>query len=138
MVAPFGSHSADAFEERAAIVEANGIPRDRVEGFARLDTLPRPAEIALWRWRRIFDDAERFLDGWGRKAATHSFSLGRPDVNSCLMPEIHLGYVGSRTFGLQTEQIHTFLARNGGGELWVRNGYLRRLREFRWDPDTGD
>lgn len=54
---------ADAFEERAAIVEHDGgIPRTWVEGFARLDPDRPPADVPPHRWRRFIDDVGLFLD----------------------------------------------------------------------------
>ena len=59
----------DAFAERAAIIEANGVPRAWAEGFALLCTMPRPSAYAPERWQQIVDDGGKFLDRWGRQAA---------------------------------------------------------------------
>ncbi len=60
---------ADAFTERAAIIEANGIPRAWAEGFATLCAKPCPSSYAPQRWAQLMDDGGRFLDTWGRQAA---------------------------------------------------------------------
>jgi hypothetical protein len=68
--------SADAQEERAAIVEHDGgIPREWAEGFARLDPNRPPGDMPPRRWLRFIDDVGQFLDspfcavavapGWG-------------------------------------------------------------------------
>lgn len=73
---PAASCAADLaeFEERTAIIDASGIPREWAEGFAHMDTMARPPGIALWRWQQIVDDAGRFLDQWGREAAALGWS----------------------------------------------------------------
>jgi hypothetical protein len=63
------------FEERAALVEYGAdVPRDWAEGFARLVVAPPPAGFSPETWRAVVDDAARFLDDWGRKAATVGWS----------------------------------------------------------------
>jgi hypothetical protein len=63
------------YEERAALVEYGAdVPRDWAEGFARLVVAPPPAGLSLETWWAIVDDAARFLDDWGRKAATVGWS----------------------------------------------------------------
>jgi hypothetical protein len=63
------------FEERAALVEYGAdVPRDWAEGFARLVVAPPPAGFSPERWWAVVDDAARFLDDWGRKAATVGWS----------------------------------------------------------------
>ncbi|MGB9151824.1 MAG: hypothetical protein WCD70_01925 [Alphaproteobacteria bacterium] len=59
----------EAFDERAAIIEANGVSREWAEGYATLCTMPRPSVYSLGRWQQIIDDGGRFLDAWGREAA---------------------------------------------------------------------
>lgn len=59
----------DAFAERVAIIEANGVPREWAEGFATLCTMPCPPTMPPQRWQQIVDDGGRFLDRWGRQAA---------------------------------------------------------------------
>jgi hypothetical protein len=59
----------EAFDERAAIIEANGVPREWAEGMAALCTMPRPAAYAPERWQQLVDDGGLFLDRWGRQAA---------------------------------------------------------------------
>jgi len=59
----------DSFAERAAIIEANGIPRAWAEGFATLCTMPRPSAYIPTRWQQLVDDGGYFLDRWGRNAA---------------------------------------------------------------------
>jgi len=63
------------FEERAALVEYGAdVPRDWAEGFARLAVAPPPAGLSHETWWAIVDDAARFLDDWGRKAAAVGWS----------------------------------------------------------------
>ena len=52
------------FEERAAIIEADGVPRDWAEGFAQLCTMPRPSAYTQKRWEQILNDGGLFLDQW--------------------------------------------------------------------------
>lgn len=59
----------EAYDERAAIIEANGVPREWAEGFAVLCTMPCPAAYGSERWQQIVDDGGEFLDRWGRQAA---------------------------------------------------------------------
>jgi hypothetical protein len=65
-----------AKDERAAIVQRDGrIPREWVEGFARLDPDRPPGDVPERRWHRFVDDMGQFLDspfcavasalGWG-------------------------------------------------------------------------
>jgi hypothetical protein len=56
--------------EHTAITEANGIPREWVEGYATLCTMPCPVAYKPQRWRQIVGDGGYFLDRWGRQAAT--------------------------------------------------------------------
>ncbi|MDX9690646.1 MAG: hypothetical protein RBT70_09355 [Alphaproteobacteria bacterium] len=57
------------FAERAAIIQANGIPQEWAEGFALLCTRERPAVFTPERWGELLDDGGYFLDAWGRQAA---------------------------------------------------------------------
>jgi hypothetical protein len=57
------------FSERAAIIEANGVPREWAEGLAVLDTMQRPVGYSPSRWAQVVNDAAMFLDRWGRQAA---------------------------------------------------------------------
>jgi hypothetical protein len=69
---PTPAFDHEAFDERAGIIEANGVPREWAEGFAVLCTMPCPAAYAPERWRQIVDDGGLFLDKpneWARKAA---------------------------------------------------------------------
>ncbi len=59
----------DAWEERAALIEANGVPKEWSEGFAALCTMPRPSAYAIERWEQLLNDGGLFLDKWGDKAA---------------------------------------------------------------------
>jgi len=59
----------EAFDERAAIIEANGIPRGWAEGYATLCTMPCPSAYAPRRWEQLVNDGGLFLDRWGRQAA---------------------------------------------------------------------
>lgn len=59
----------DDFEERASIIQGNGIPREWAEGYSILCTMMRPKAYSEERWQQIINDAGVFLDVWGRKAA---------------------------------------------------------------------
>lgn len=59
----------ESYDERAAIIQANGVPKEWAEGFALLCTMERPAAFASERWRQLVDDGGYFLDAWGRQAA---------------------------------------------------------------------
>jgi hypothetical protein len=62
--------AADAFQERAAIVEYDaGVPRAWAEGLARLDSMAPPLGIHAHRWQRLVDNAGQFIDRWAAKAA---------------------------------------------------------------------
>jgi hypothetical protein len=60
---------AESHAERAAIIQANGIPKEWADGFALLCTMERPAAYGPERWRQLVDDGGYFLDAWGRQAA---------------------------------------------------------------------
>ncbi len=59
----------ESFDERAGIIQANGVPKEWAEGFALLCTMERPAAFTPERWRQLVDDGGYFLDAWGRQAA---------------------------------------------------------------------
>ncbi len=59
----------DDFDERAAMIAANGHENSWVESAAALFTMPRPTAFTSERWQQIVDDGGRFLDRWGRQAA---------------------------------------------------------------------
>lgn len=59
----------ESFEERAAMIEANGVPRDWAEGFATLCSMPCPDAYQQQRWEQIINDGGCFLDAWGKQAA---------------------------------------------------------------------
>jgi hypothetical protein len=59
----------EAFDERTAIIMANGVPEEWARGFAMLCTMPRSSAYAPYRWQQLVDDGGHFLDRWGRKAA---------------------------------------------------------------------
>ncbi|MGB4101015.1 MAG: hypothetical protein WBK91_03815 [Alphaproteobacteria bacterium] len=63
------AYDFEDFDERAAIIEANGIPKAWAEGYVALCTMPAPTDYALERWRQLVDDCGHFLDRWGREAA---------------------------------------------------------------------
>ncbi|MGB4101444.1 MAG: hypothetical protein WBK91_06015 [Alphaproteobacteria bacterium] len=63
------SISQEAWDERAAIIAANGIPDAWAEGYATLCTMPCPAAFVPERWQQLVDDGGYFLDRWGRQAA---------------------------------------------------------------------
>jgi hypothetical protein len=57
-------------DERAAIIEHYGcIPREWVEGFARLNPACPPARMSPKRWRAVIDAVGEFLDQWVVRAA---------------------------------------------------------------------
>ncbi|MER2519501.1 MAG: hypothetical protein ABTQ34_02300 [Bdellovibrionales bacterium] len=58
----------EAFDERAAIIQANGVPKLWAEGFATHCTMQCPESYWPERWQQIVDDGGRFLDRWGRQA----------------------------------------------------------------------
>lgn len=62
-------YDRESYDERAAIIQANGIPQEWAEGFALLCTMERPAAFAPERWGQLVDDGGTFLDSWGRQAA---------------------------------------------------------------------
>ncbi len=67
----------DAFAERAAIIEEGaGVPREWAEGLATLDTKTGPDGVRPERWRRVVDDAGRFLDQWAAKAHALGWTTG--------------------------------------------------------------
>ncbi len=61
--------TSDDFEERIAIIQANGIPEAWATGFSILCTMPRPTAYVPERWQQLVDDGGNFLDRWGRQAA---------------------------------------------------------------------
>jgi len=74
--------SPEAFEERAAIIEYDArAPREWAEGFARRNCFARPASIPAHRWRRLIDNAGRFIDQWAAKAIALGWQA--PEVFGC-------------------------------------------------------
>jgi hypothetical protein len=73
----------DAHEERAAIVEFDGVaPREWAEGFARLDPASPPADVPPRRWLRFINDCGKFLDArWAAEAA--ALGWGPLDLFGC-------------------------------------------------------
>lgn len=69
-----------ALEERAAIIEGDGVPRDWAEGFAKLCTMSRPAAYPQRRWEQLLNDGGLFLDQWRRQVValgwTHTDVFG--------------------------------------------------------------
>ena len=87
--APIQALDRDDFDERAAIIEANGVPREWAEGLATLDRMPPPpTTYAPERWAQIVNDGGLFLDRWRRGAAalgwkaTDVFGVD-PDAPEC-------------------------------------------------------
>jgi hypothetical protein len=77
-----GTRLHDDFEvaERTAIVELE--PRERAEGFARLDRARPPDDVPQRRWLQFIDDCGTFLDGgWAAKAA--ALGWGPLDLFGC-------------------------------------------------------
>jgi hypothetical protein len=60
----------EGFEERAAIIEANGVPREWAEGYAILCTMPCPISYSPQQWEQLVNDGGLFLDKWGHESAT--------------------------------------------------------------------
>jgi hypothetical protein len=61
--------------ERAAIAEHDaGIPAEWCAGWARLQAMPCPPDMAEARWLRLLDDAGRFLDTWAARASALGWS----------------------------------------------------------------
>ena len=77
------AHAWTAAEsERAAIIEHDGgIPRDWVEGFARLDPNRPPGDVPAARWRGFVDDVGLFLDRWAAYAS--ALGWGPHDLFGC-------------------------------------------------------
>lgn len=66
---PQNQFDHEAFEERAGLIQANGVPEDWAEGFATLCTMQCPANYWPERWQQLVDDGGCFLDRWGHQAA---------------------------------------------------------------------
>ncbi len=49
--------------------DSAGVPREWIEGFARLDPASPPKGFDKKRWRILINDGDRFLDQWGDEAA---------------------------------------------------------------------
>jgi len=70
----------EAFDERVAIIEANGIPRAWADVFAIICTMSCPASISSSRWLQIVNDGGLFLDQWRRQsAALNAVALQLPN-----------------------------------------------------------
>jgi hypothetical protein len=71
LVAIAREHKAElrvAIEERAAIAEQGGVPPIYAMAFAAMQA-GCPSGVDEARWRAAIDDAGRFLDDWGKRAA---------------------------------------------------------------------
>ena len=75
---------SDEFEEREAIIAANGTPEEWVSGYATLVSLPYPENWTQERWDLVLINAEKFLDEWGTQA--HRLGWSTNDVLSHLLP----------------------------------------------------
>ena len=66
------SSSRPSFDpEPAAIVGSDcGVPRAWVEGMARLLDMPAPPTVTARRWRVFIEDCDKFIDRWGKQAAS--------------------------------------------------------------------
>jgi len=55
--------------ERAAIAQySGGIPEEWCDGFAILQTMPRPDQFDYQEWQTLINDAGLFLDRWAMQA----------------------------------------------------------------------
>ena len=68
---PSSEHWAETYEERAAIIEYDGLaPRAWAEALARLDPALPQGDVPPKRWVQFIDDCGRFIDnGWDQRAA---------------------------------------------------------------------
>jgi hypothetical protein len=74
--------SADAFEERAAIVQYEaGVPREWAQGFARLCIMARPAGVPLSQWRLVVNAGGTFINRWAARAA--ALGWGTESIFGC-------------------------------------------------------
>lgn len=62
------SETNDAIEERAGLA-ADRVPTVYLDAWAR-QNCQKPASVAETEWQLALDDGGRFLDAWGRDAAT--------------------------------------------------------------------
>ena len=85
----------DDSEERAAIIEEGaGVPREWAEGFATLCVMARPESVPPHRWRRLIDNAGRFIDHFAVQA--HGLGWDAASVFGChpLKPDARLDMQG--------------------------------------------
>jgi len=127
------------FEERAALVEDGAkVPRTWAEAFARLDILAQRKTWPDHVLRETLDDAGRFLDRWGVKAASLGWSaidvFGAPAedreagaaLSGGLVPLIHGGEVEAIAADRATIRM-----RDGGSVVYLRRPRLGRSAD--WD-----
>lgn len=87
--------ASEEIEERSAIVEYGaGVPRKWAEGLAKLCAMPPPEGLSPHRWEELQDDAGKFLDEWGGRAA-------------------QLGWDALSVFGVEPSVTSTRLSRTG-------------------------
>jgi len=98
------------FQEREAIIAANGTPEEWVSGYATLVSLPYPENWKQEQWDKVLINTERFLDQWGAQA--HNLGWSTNDVfgisqNGNLARLDHLGlvlFLDSNRVSAMTEQ----------------------------------
>ena len=62
----------DKIDERVALIEVGAaVPREWAKAFARLELMAPNLGLSEPHWRKLIDDAGRFLDGW-TDAAIHA------------------------------------------------------------------
>jgi hypothetical protein len=111
---------ADAIEERAAIISET-CPVPYADTFARLNH-QKPMAVSHAQWSRALDDAGRFLDGWGAKAAAMQWSAGE------LFDLPREGRPAGIVWQLKGERVDALGAdhvRLSGGQVIARGGVQR-------------
>ena len=122
--------ATENFEERAALVEYGAdVPREWAEGFARLTVEPPPDGISIETWSAVVDDAARFLDDWGRKAAALGWSATDVFGLSIQPPRIRsemaglLPLVAGGTVVAISSASATIRSRSGDEVVWLRRSH---------------
>lgn len=140
-ISPRELHDPFLFEERAAKIEADGVPRDWAEGFAQLCTMPRPAAYTQKRWEQILNDGGLFLDRW----KTQVIALGwRPVDVFGVCPDAptwrydRMGVValleGRRVFAITSNAVK--ISGNGGTTLTFFRNTMDAHAVALWEPRT--
>ena len=120
----------EIFEERAALVEYGAnVPREWAEGFARRALAPRPAGLSTETWWAIVEDAARFLDDWGRRAADLGWSaldvFGVSIQASRMRSEMAglLPFIGGGTVVAISSASATIRSASGDEVVWLRRSH---------------